>query len=83
MTAQLFHDENSGLGCNRSQGTLAGLGIRTDHLLESEISRPGSSIIGATSEIPTAAVLNTDKNMIIFSLCNIYFEARRHAAAHK
>jgi hypothetical protein len=40
LTAQQFHDENSGGGSNSSQVTFAQLGIKTDHLLESKISHP-------------------------------------------
>jgi hypothetical protein len=83
LTAQQFHDENSGGGSNSSQVTFAQLGIKTDHLLESKISHPDASITGATSEIPGDTVLSRDKNTIIFSVCNIYFEAQRHAAVHK
>ena len=83
LTAQQFHDENSGGGSNSSQVTFAQLAIKTDHVLEIKISHPDASITGATSEIPGDTVLSRDKNTIIFSVCNIYFEAKRHAAVHK
>jgi hypothetical protein len=76
LTAQQFHDENSGGGSNRSQLPWPQLGSKTDHLLEIKISYPDASITGTTSEIPGDTVLSTDKNTIIFSACNIYFEAK-------
>jgi hypothetical protein len=83
LTAQQFHDENSGGGSNSSQVTFAQLGIKTDHVLEVKISHPDAGITEATSEIPGDTVLSRDKNTIIFSVCNIYFEAKPHAAVHK
>jgi hypothetical protein len=83
LTAQQFYDENSGGGSNSSQVTFAQLGIKSDHVLEIKISHPDAGITGATREIPGDTVLSTDKNTIIFSVCNIYFEAKRHAAVHK
>lgn len=83
LTAQQFHDENSGAGSNSSQVTLAQVGIKTNHVLEIKISHPNASITGATSEIPGGTLLSKDKNTIIFSVCNIYFEAKRRAAIHK
>ena len=83
LTARRFHDENSGGGSNSSQVTFAQLGVKTDHVLEIKISHPDASITGATSEIPGDTVLSRDKNTIIFSVCNIYFEAKRHVAVHK
>jgi len=83
LTAQQFHDENSGGGSNSSQVTFAQLGIKTDHVLEIKVSHPDAGITGATSEIPGDSVLSRDKNAIIFSVCNTYFEAKSHAAVHK
>jgi hypothetical protein len=61
LTAQQFHDENSGAGSNSSQVTLAQLGITTDHVLEIKISHPDASITGATSEIPGDTLLSKEK----------------------
>ena len=36
-----------------------------------------ANITGATIEIPGDDVLIKDKNTIIFSVCNVYYEARR------
>ena len=83
MTAQQFHDEDSGGGSDNSQVTFAQLGIKTDHVLVIKISHPDAGITGANSEIPGDTVLSRDKNTIIFSVCNIYFEIKRHAAVHK
>ena len=83
LTAQQFHDENSGGGSKSAQVTFAHLGIKTDRVLEIKISHPDASITGASTEIPGDTVLNKDKNAIIFSVCDIYFEAKRHAAVYK
>src|SRR5258708_8039348 len=37
LTAQQFHDENSGVGSKSSQVTFAQLGSKTDHVLEIKI----------------------------------------------
>ena len=66
LTAQQFHDENSGGGSKSAQVTLAQLGIKTDRVLEITISHPDASITGASTEIPGDTVLNKDKNTIIF-----------------
>jgi len=83
LTAQQFHDENSGRGFDSSQVSFAQLGIKTEHVLEIKISHPEASTTGATSELPGDTVLSRDKNTIIFSVCNIYFETKPHAAVHK
>jgi hypothetical protein len=83
LTAQQFHDENSGGGCDSSQVTFAQPGIKTDQVLEVKISHPDAGITGATSEIPGDTVLGRDENTIIFPVCNIYFEAKPQAAVHK
>jgi hypothetical protein len=83
LTAQQFHDENSGGGCDSSQVTFAQPGIKTDQVLEVKISHPDAGITGATSEIPGDTVLGRDENTIIFPVCNIYFEAKPQPAVHK
>jgi hypothetical protein len=83
LTASQFHDANSGGGANSSQVTLTQLGIRADHVVQITLSHPDAKITEATSEIPGDAVLLKDKNRIVFSVCNVYFEATRRKAAKK
>src|SRR5882757_11307758 len=47
LTAQQFHDEDSGGGSDNSQVTFAQLGIKTDHVLVIKISHPDAGITGA------------------------------------
>jgi hypothetical protein len=79
ITANQFHDENSGQGANSSQVTFRQLGIKADKAIQVEIRHPSANITEATGEIPGDSVLIKDKNTIIFSVCNIYFEAKRSA----
>jgi len=79
LTAQRFHDANSGGGANSSQVTFAQLGIKEEKAIQIVIRHPTADITGATNEIPGDSVLLKDKNTIIFSVCNVYFEAKRRA----
>lgn len=77
LTAQRFHDENSGRGSDSSQVTFTQLGISEERAVQIVIRHPIAKITGATSEIPGDTVLVKDKDTIIFSVCNVYFEAKR------
>jgi hypothetical protein len=77
ITAQRFHDENSGGGANSSQVTFPQLGIKEEKVVQIVIRHPTANITGATSEIPGDSILLKDKNTIIFSVCGVYFEAKR------
>jgi hypothetical protein len=78
--AEQFHDENSGKGTNCSQVTFRQLGLKADKVSQIVIQHPAASISGATVEIPGDSVLIKGKNTIIFSVCNLYFEAERKIA---
>jgi len=80
ITAQQFHDENSGGGANSSQVTLRQLGIKEQQVVQIVIDHPPASITEGTVEIPGDRVLVVNQNTIILSVCNVYFEARRRAA---
>src|SRR5690242_13980636 len=80
ISAEQFHDENSGRGATSSQVTFIMLGIKGDKTIQVRIQHPPANVIGATTEIPGDAVLIKDKNTIVFSVCNVYFEARRGGA---
>jgi hypothetical protein len=80
ITAAQFHDENSGRGANSSQITLQQLGITKDSVVQIVIRHPAASITGGTVEIPGDGVLVKDENTLVFSVCNVYFEAKRRTA---
>jgi hypothetical protein len=79
IAAEKFHDENSGGSPNGSQVTFQRLGIKADKVTQVVIQHPAADITGATIEIPGDNVLIKDKDTIIFSVCNVYFEAERIA----
>jgi endoglucanase len=81
VTAEQFHDENSGMGTNSSQVTFQQLGIKADRATQVVFQHPAANITGATTEIPGDHVLIKDENTIIFSVCSAYFEAERSATA--
>jgi hypothetical protein len=82
LTAQRFHDANSGGGANSSQVTFAQLGIKEEKAVQVVIRHLPASIASATNEIPGDTVLLKDKDTIIFSVCNVYFEAKRRVVPH-
>ena len=77
VTADQFHDENSGKGANSSQVSFGQLGIQKEAARQVTIKHGLAVAMGATSEIPGEAVLLKSRNAIVFSVCNVYFEARR------
>src|ERR1019366_2196121 len=83
VSAQQFHDENSGHGTNGSEVSFGQLGIRSPDPTQITLDHPPFEITRATTEIPGDAVLLKDKKIIVFSICNLYFEAKRLAAHSK
>jgi hypothetical protein len=79
VTAKQFHDENSGQGANSSQVSFDQLGIQAATAKRVTINHPGatSELPGEPLEIPGDIVLLKDLNTIVFSVCNVYFEAKR------
>jgi hypothetical protein len=77
VTAQQFHDENSGAGPDNSEVTLLDLGINNESVTEIEIKHPPSHVFTETTEIPGDDVIVKDSGAIVFSVCNVYFEAKR------
>ena len=77
LTAGQFHDQNSGGGAVDSQVSLKDLGIGTSDVTQVSFSHPDAAISGATNEIPGDRVLIKDRNAIAFSVCNVWFEAKR------
>ena len=83
VTAKQFHDENSGGGANSSQVSFGQLGIKAAAAKQVTINHPGttSELPGEPSEIPGDVVLLKNQNTIVFSVCNVYFEAKRVVAS--
>src|SRR5690348_11096183 len=81
ITAEQFHQDNSGGASDSSQVTFEQLGIKSKKANEITIHPPPADITGGTIEIPGDEVLVKDKDTIIVSACNVYFEARRVSAA--
>ena len=79
ITAQQFHDENSGGGANSSQVTFQQLGIRRQSVVQIAIQHPAANITGGTILIPGDTVMGKDEHTIVFTVCNVYFEAKRRA----
>jgi hypothetical protein len=81
VTAKQFHDENSGQSVNSSQVTFRQLGIKAATATQISINHPGttSGLPTEPTEMPGDDVLIKDDHSIIFSMCNLYFEAERVA----
>ena len=83
ITARQFHDENSGGSTNGSQIDFQQLGIKGPVAKQITIHHPDQSITGTTSEFPGDEVLVRAPDSIVFSLCNLYFEAIRVVSRSK
>jgi hypothetical protein len=77
ITAQQFHDENSGGSVNSSQVDFQQLGIKQARTTEIKIHHADGHVSATTNEIPGDDVLVKDAKTIVFSICNIFFEAKR------
>jgi len=77
VIADQFSNENSSPSSNGSHVSFQQLGIVAKQAREIAIRHEPASISGATVEIPGDSVLVKDSETIIFSVCNIYFEAKR------
>jgi len=56
---------------------LRDLGIMAKKVVVISIHHPPENITGATTEIPGDEVFVKNKNALIFSVCGVYFEAKR------
>jgi hypothetical protein len=74
LKAEDFQTENSGSG---SSVSFVQLGIRDTQVTRIALSHPDADITGGTTEIPGDVVLIKDENTLLFSACNVYFEAQR------
>jgi len=77
VTAQEFHDENSGAGPHGAEISLPELGINNDSVTEIAIKHPPGHLFTETIEIPGDDVIVKDAGTIVFAVCNVYFEAKR------
>jgi hypothetical protein len=77
VSAEQFHRDNSGGGSNDSQVTFGQLGIRAVTATQIVLTHPDTKPIAGANEIPGDTVLIKDQDTIIFSVCGVYFEARR------
>lgn len=77
LSAEQFHDENSGGGANDSQVDFDQLGIKMPRATQITLSHEPADLTGGTTEIPGDVVLIKGPNTIVFSVCNVYFEAHR------
>lgn len=77
LTAFQFRVEYSGGGAADSEIDFNQLGIRTQSATIVKIQHQAANITGGSTEIPGDWVLLKNKNTIILSVCNLYFEARR------
>jgi hypothetical protein len=62
---------------NGSQVSFRQLGISASETKQVSIEHPPAEITKATTEIPGDLLLLKNRNTIIFSVCNVYFEAKR------
>jgi hypothetical protein len=77
VTAARFEKENSSPSVNGSQVSFQQLGVLAGQVTEISIHHEPADLTKATVEIPGDSVLVKDANTIIFSVCNLYFEATR------
>jgi|KBSMisStaDraftv2_1062788.scaffolds.fasta_scaffold247988_2 hypothetical protein len=84
MTAEQFQREYSGGGSAGSQVTLKQLGIRSAATTLVVLTHPEIEPINDAAELPGDTVLFKGKDKIVFSVCNVYFEAhRKRGSNHK
>jgi len=81
VTATQFETENSSPSVNGSQVSFQQLGILAGQATEISIHHEPANVTKATVEIPGDSVLVKDANTIVFSVCNVYFEAKRVRAS--
>jgi hypothetical protein len=81
VSAEQFSKENSGGGANDSQVDFRQLGITANQATQITLIHEPAEITGATTEIPGDRILIKGPNTIVFSVCNVYFEARRQRAS--
>jgi hypothetical protein len=81
LSAEQFQVQYSGGGAIDSQVSFRQLGIRAPQATQIVLGHEPANLTGGTVEIPGDEVLIKNKNTIIFSVCNVYFEAQRRPAS--
>jgi hypothetical protein len=81
VTAEQFRQANSSPSSNGSQVNFRQLGIVAKQITEISIDHEPANLSRATTEIPGDDVLVKDPNTIIFSVCSVYFEAKKTHAS--
>lgn len=79
VTADLFERENSSPSVNGCQVSFRQLEIDKPNAKQVSIEHSPAEITKGTTEIPGDEVLVKDRKTIVFSVCNLYFEAKRLA----
>lgn len=77
VSAEQFQRDNSSPSVNGSQVSFRELGINAPEMKQVSINHAPAKIAGATTEVPGDVVLLKNRDAIVFSVCNIYFEAKR------
>ena len=77
VSAEQFERENSSPSVNGSQVSFRQLGINGPESKQVTFDHLPAEITKATTEIPGDALLFKNRNTIVFSVCNVYFEAKR------
>ncbi len=77
LTADQFSRENSSPSSNGSQVDFHQLGIFAKQAREISIRHQPARVSRATTEIPGDSVLVKGPDTIVFSVCSVYFEAKR------
>ena len=77
VSAEQFERENSSPSVNGSQVSFRQLGIKATRVKRMSIRHQPAEITKATGEIPGDEVLLKNDHTIVFSVCNVYFEAKR------
>lgn len=77
ITAEQYEREYSSPSVNGTQVSFRQLGISAPEVKQVTVDHAPADITTATTEIPGDVVLLKNRNTIIFSVCNVYFEAER------
>lgn len=80
IAAGQFHDEYSGGGAADSQVDFKQLGIKTATVRRIVLKHEALRDMGGEYVVPGDEVLIKNASTIIFSACNVYFEAHRKPA---
>ncbi|ABF42569.1 hypothetical protein Acid345_3568 [Candidatus Koribacter versatilis Ellin345] len=77
LTGDQYHDEYSSPASDGSQVDFTQLGIKSATAEQIEFGHPPAHVVSESSEIPGDVVLIKHHDAIVFSVCNVYFEAER------